>query len=231
MPTRLIREGIIDSDAVNALGWAAEVFYRRLLNKVDDFGLYDARLSVLRATLYPLLLTKVSEKHIAGWLDECAEAGLLVVYESGGKEFLQVLNTQWKTRSQPKYPLPDNTCKQLQTDVNSCSPIRSRIRSRIEYSDASNGDDNGTGAQPETKRGAKRFVPTPAEVAAYAATIDYQALDASAFVDYYEARGWKFGNGKPVHSWQACVRTWKRREGINPDGSQKPQPRQLRRAE
>ena len=61
MPTRLIREGILSSDRVNLLDWGAEVFYHRLLNRVDDHGLYDARPSILRASLYPLKVAKVSD--------------------------------------------------------------------------------------------------------------------------------------------------------------------------
>ena len=184
MPTRLIREGIIDSDGVNTLGWAAEVFYRRLLNKVDDYGLYDARISVLRATLYPLLLSKVSEKHVAQWVDACAAAGLLMVYESEGKEFLQVLNTKWKTRSQPKYPLPDNTCKQLQTVAR---PIRSRIRSRIEYTETK------TAIESEGKRAGKDKAGIPRRILAEEFEETWKAYPrkegkASALDDFIKAR-------------------------------------------
>ncbi len=38
MPNRIIREGILTSEAVNSLSWEAEVFFRRLLSVVDDFG-------------------------------------------------------------------------------------------------------------------------------------------------------------------------------------------------
>lgn len=36
-------------------------------------------------------------------------------------------------------------------------------------------------------------------------------VDPNIFVDYYEARGWKYGQGKPVVNWKAAVRTWERR--------------------
>jgi len=119
MPTRLIREGIINSDRVNALDWPAEVFYRRLLNKVDDHGLFDARPSVLRTSLYPLRVDRVREADCSRWLAECEMAGLIVLYEAGGKPYLKVLDTRWKTRSEPKFPLPQDTTvsnrKQLKT--------------------------------------------------------------------------------------------------------------------
>ena len=115
MPNRIIREGIITSDRVDELDAPAEVFYRRLLNKVDDHGLYDARTSILRANLYPLRLDRVREADITRWMAACQKAGLIVFYEAGGKPFLKVLNTNWQVRSEPKYPIPsaDISCYQM----------------------------------------------------------------------------------------------------------------------
>mgnify|MGYP001606826315 CR=1 FL=1 len=120
MPTRLIREGIINSDRINELDWAAEVFYRRLLNKVDDHGLFDARPSVLRTSLYPLKVDRVREADCSRWLAACEKAGLIILYEAEKKPFLKVLDTRWQTRSEPKYPQPPatvNNCKQVRTPV------------------------------------------------------------------------------------------------------------------
>jgi hypothetical protein len=118
MPTRIVREGIINSDRVNQLDWPSEVFYRRLLNKVDDHGLYDARPSVLRSSLYPLKVDRVREADCTRWLAECEKAGLIVLYQAHGKPFLKVLDTRWQTRSEPKYPLPPvNSCSQPETPV------------------------------------------------------------------------------------------------------------------
>lgn len=116
MPTRLVREGIINSDRIEQLDCPAEVFYRRLLNKVDDHGLYDARPSVLRSSLYPLRVDRVREADCTRWLAACEKAGLIVLYQSGGKPFLKVLDTRWQTRSEPKYPLP--------TPVNNRSQVK-----------------------------------------------------------------------------------------------------------
>ena len=35
-------------------------------------------------------------------------------------------------------------------------------------------------------------------------------IDAQQFFDYYTARGWKYGTGKPMVDWKAAVRTWER---------------------
>ena len=58
---------------------------------------------------------------------------------------------------------------------------------------------------------AKRFVkPTAEEVRAYCAERGNH-VDAQAFVDFYEAKGWKVGSA-PMKDWQAAVRTWEKRD-------------------
>lgn len=130
MPTRLLREGIISSDRVNELSAEAEVFYRRLMSKVDDHGLFDARPSILRASLYPLRLETVTESNCEQWLTDCANAKLILIYQIHGKPFLKMLDTKWKARSEARYPLPVNGCKQLQTPV-SLDVVVDVVRSRL----------------------------------------------------------------------------------------------------
>lgn len=121
MPNRYIRASAIESEAVNALTPSAEVFWRRLLNRVDDFGRFTANPSLLRATLYPLQLSKVSEKVIALNLKACADVGLLFMYEINGKQLL-VMNKWEKGRAHKSdYDAPPPTvCEQMQTYVYRC---------------------------------------------------------------------------------------------------------------
>ena len=64
----------------------------------------------------------------------------------------------------------------------------------------------------ESKAKRKRFTPpTLDEVAAYC-NERHNTVSPAAFVDYYEARGWKYGTGKPMADWKAAVRTWERRD-------------------
>lgn len=51
--------------------------------------------------------------------------------------------------------------------------------------------------------------PTPAEVQIYTQGLHLK-IDAEAFCDFYEAKGWKIGNS-PMKSWQAAARNWARR--------------------
>lgn len=119
VPSRIVREGILDSDRVNALDFPAEVFYRRLMSKVDDHGLYDARPEVLKSHLYPVNGARVRETDISRWMAACQKAGLIVLYSHAGKPYLQMLDTKWPARSEPKYPLPTtvNSCEQLLATV------------------------------------------------------------------------------------------------------------------
>lgn len=149
------------SGRVASLSWEAEVFYRRLLSLVDDYGLSDARPSVLRSALYPLQLEKMSECNVQRCLAACETAGLILLFTRNGKSFLMVRDFGQSLRSAPKYPLPDgykaiqtgkskyqlvtpdDDCSQLQTDENSCSQLCTYADA---YSDAkTNKQENNAG--------------------------------------------------------------------------------------
>ena len=119
MPSRLLREGILTSERIEELDAPAEVFYRRLMSKVDDHGLYDARPSILRSSLYPLRVDRVREADITRWIAACEKAGVIALYQHDGKPYLQMVDTRWQARSEPKYPMPtpENSCKQEKTPV------------------------------------------------------------------------------------------------------------------
>lgn len=109
MPNRVLREGILDSDAVNSLSWPGEVFYRRLMSVVDDYGRFDARPAVLRSRLYPLKLAAVSESDVSSWLAECQRAGLVRLYSEpeSGKQYLLFQKFNQHVRAKvSKFPDP-----------------------------------------------------------------------------------------------------------------------------
>lgn len=118
MPNRILRPGILESERVNRLSAPAEVLYRRLMSVVDDYGRYDGRLSVIRGHCYPLRLDSVTDSDVSDWLTGVQGAGLAVIYQSAGKEYLQLLDTRWPTRSESKYPAPPaNICAQLRANA------------------------------------------------------------------------------------------------------------------
>lgn len=132
MPSRIIREGILTSERINSLSFPAEVFYRRLMSVVDDFGRFDARLSMLRASCYPLKVDVVREADISRWIAECEKAGVIALYsanragvsrwiaacEKAGaavsgdeKPYLLLLDFRQQVRAKDsKYPQPPSEC-------------------------------------------------------------------------------------------------------------------------
>ncbi|QRF55761.1 hypothetical protein [Variovorax paradoxus] len=117
MPNRIIREGILTSSRMAKLGWAEEVFYRRLLSVVDDFGRYYADHGLLRAACYPRQLGKVSDSDIGKWLRVCADAALVRVYPAqDGESYLEVLDFGQQVRAKKsKFPDPLSTCAAVAT--------------------------------------------------------------------------------------------------------------------
>jgi len=119
MPVRLLRDGILTSERIASLNWAEEVFYRRLMSVVDDYGRYFANPKLIRAACYPLQIDKVSDPDIEKWLTACVTAALVRVYSaSDEKRYLEILDFGQQVRSKSKYPEPsDSTCKQLLSDA------------------------------------------------------------------------------------------------------------------
>lgn len=67
--------------------------------------------------------------------------------------------------------------------------------------------------QTETNDSFKK--PTLEEVKAYCEERKNK-IDPSAFIDYYERSGWKYGKNKtPMKDWKACVRIWERNDTSN----------------
>lgn len=108
MPNRILREGILTSEGVNSLSWQEEVFYRRLMSVVDDFGRYYASPKLLRAACYPLHIDKVSDSDIGKWLTACVTAALVRVYPaSDGKRYLELEKFGQQVRAKAsKFPSP-----------------------------------------------------------------------------------------------------------------------------
>lgn len=105
MPNRIIRDGILTSERVDKLGPVAEVFYRRLMSVVDDFGRYTAHTGLLRAACYPLRVDSIREADITRLLAEVQQAGLIVLYEVKSKQYLEIVDFKQQVRAKlSKFP-------------------------------------------------------------------------------------------------------------------------------
>lgn len=127
MPDRIVREGILESDAVNSLSWAGEVFYRRLINVVDDFGNFHGKPELILAKLYPLKLDRVSVADIGKWLTECVTAGLVSKYEVQGKAYVSIEKFDQKGLKRKVSKFPN---KVLNAQVAESVPLKRREEKR-----------------------------------------------------------------------------------------------------
>ena len=105
MPNRYTREGINSSRSVASLDPAAEVFYRRMLLVIDDFGRYEVDYLLIRSAAYPVH-NYIRETDIARWMAACQKAGLLAFYESGGRRYMVFTKTEPPRAKCSRYPDP-----------------------------------------------------------------------------------------------------------------------------
>lgn len=111
MPNRLIREGFLDSEAINSLSDSAECLYHRLLLTADDAGRMDGRAEILRARLYPLDSSRRTQD-VVRLLRENEKQGLVMRYEWERKPFLQLARWQRPGSAQySKFPWVDGSHK------------------------------------------------------------------------------------------------------------------------
>jgi hypothetical protein len=91
------------------------------MSVADDYGRFHAVPKLLRASLYPLQIDRVSDSDIGKWITACVTAGLVRVYPaSDGKCYIEILKFGQQVRARSKFPPPDNESPPLQTSDNSC---------------------------------------------------------------------------------------------------------------
>lgn len=164
MPVRLVREGINSSPRINALSRGAELFYRRLMSVVDDYGRFHASPATLRGSCWPTHPEHVQEHEVLEWLTECLQVHskclaidkqdedspdpLMLLYESGGCKYLQLTGFKQQTRSSSKFPEP---AKQL---LSSCLENVQPRRRRRRDSETIDGDGDVTREDLQISSGA-----------------------------------------------------------------------------
>ena len=126
MANRILRDWT-QSEVINTISDKSEVFFTRLIMKADDFGCFYGNLKLLRAALYPL--KQISDSDLQKCIDECCNAGLIVLYVSDNKNFIHINNFGQRLRiMKSKFPQPNDS--NLRTFV-SIPPLETK-RSRNE---------------------------------------------------------------------------------------------------
>lgn len=203
MPNRIIREGWIDSEAINCLTPEAESFFLRLCLKADDFGRFDGRLMLIRSALYPVK-PGITDNHVGKLLNECVGAKLVQLYTVANKPYLLIHNFNQRTRSnKSKFPAPPDGQMTVICQSNDGHMSDTCQTSAHVFGD---GDvvECGDGAARS-----KRFAPPSLdEVKLAAAKTGLSPQEAEKFWNYHEARGWMMGRNK-MKSWPHALATWK----------------------
>lgn len=196
MPNRILRDGILTSEDVDKLGPVAEVFYRRLMSVVDDFGRFTAHPGILRAACYPLRVDKVREADISRLLAEVQDAGLIVLYAVDGKQYLQMHKTDKPRATKSKYPA---FCAHVQTSEIICAHVQTNAPYSYSVSDSYSSADSDSISGGITPGDKKTFLTGPSE-------------DFDKWWNTYPCRSAKADAWK---AWQAAVVTIASERGID----------------
>lgn len=106
MPSRILREGLLDSDAIGSVSLEAETLFVRLLLLADDFGRYDGRPPVICRRAF-VNRRELDDDKCASRLDELMRAGLVLSYFSNGKPFITIPRFNQRMRAKrSKFPAP-----------------------------------------------------------------------------------------------------------------------------
>jgi hypothetical protein len=203
MPSRIIREGIITSERINALSERAELFYRRLMSVADDYGRYFAHPSILRANCFPLKLTTITEKQITSWLNECIKARLVVIYNEG--KHLIMLDFRQQTRAASKFPQPseNDLLIKCSTDV--------KQMLNLGEGEGEGGDVvEGVGDSAAFAASKRFIIPSLDDVRFIGEKSGLPEPECIKFHAYYESKGWTVGKS-PMRDWKAALTGWRTR--------------------
>lgn len=111
MPNRILRPWT-DSEAVNSLDDAGEVFFVRLIQCADDYGRFYGSPQLLKSYLYPLKDKRVAD--ISRLLAACVKAGLIADYEVSGKRYIEIKNFGQRCRAtNSRFPAPPTNDSQM----------------------------------------------------------------------------------------------------------------------
>lgn len=108
MPSRYIRDGLLDSERLARAGELAEVLFVRLMLVADDYGRFDGRITVMCRKCWPIGDESTpSELDIIDRLAALDREGLIRAYEVDGKPYILIPRFRQRTRAQrSKYPDP-----------------------------------------------------------------------------------------------------------------------------
>lgn len=200
---RMFAKTIIDSDAFLDMPLSSQVLYFHLSMRADDDGFINNPRKIQRmvgATEDDLKLL-IAKNFIIPF-----DSGIVVIKHWRIHNYIQKDRYKETVYQEERSILSvkDNGAYTLDTE---CIQDGYSLDTQVRLGKESIGKDS----LGEDRKGNKRFAPpSVTEVADYVAEKGYH-IDPEAFVDFYQAKGWKVGN-QSMKDWKAAVRTWEKRE-------------------
>lgn len=218
---RMIDPGIWSSEDFSKLTSFSKLVFIGLFSLADDEGRGKANPSYLKSMLFPYE-EGIRSADIKKTLQEIASTMSVIFYTHDEKEYYALKSWgRFQTINRPSpsdipAPASDSVSTHRGLSEDSVSAHGGLMTKRKEEEKEEKGKEE-KGKEEKGKKSSAgkppaRFVPpTVEEVAAYCRKRG-NGIDPETFVDYYRANGWIQGKGKPIKDWQACVRTWEKRE-------------------
>jgi hypothetical protein len=124
------------------------------MSVADDFGLFDGRAAVIRASAFPLRFDTYTLELIERCLEEMAGAGLIHRYEVDSKPYLEILKFNQRTRAAvSKFPAPDRRMTVIcQSDDRQLTDTRQSSA----HGDG-DGDEDGDGSPSSVRQFLERY--------------------------------------------------------------------------
>lgn len=207
---RMFAKTIIDSDAFLDMPLSTQSLYFHLSMRADDDGFINNPKKIQRMVgcADDDLRVLIAKNFIIPF-----ESGIVVIKHWRIHNYLR--SDRYKetvyTAEKAMLTVKENNAYTLtgQVGIPSGIPNGYQMDTQVRLGQDRLGQDS-----KEEKR--KRFTPpTVDEVSAYCRERNNN-IDPQHFVDYYAARGWELKPGQKVKDWQACVRTWEKRDNITP---------------
>lgn len=144
MPNRILKERICTSGDIAKLSWLEEVFFYRLIVTVDDYGLFDARIPILKSRLFPL--DDITNGTVEACLNKVRSLGMVSTYRVKDEPYLEIVS--WESHQQirsqkAKFPKPEMADGIVKNALNDIEISRNkRIEQELGLKKASSCDGN-----------------------------------------------------------------------------------------
>lgn len=128
MPNRVLRDWTY-SEVINELSTGAEVFFTRLIMKVDDFGAYHGNVKLLKSATFPL--RDIKDSNIEDWITELVRLRIVIYYKAEGKKYIRIKEFNQRTRIKiSKFPEPEAGQETQENDGQTSDNGRRETRNR-----------------------------------------------------------------------------------------------------